>query len=85
MFLFQSEDTSPTPRDRFRQLARPWVETYWESYLSSPYDYDNCYGGTLNPVDETAYGYDLGLLPVGGVDGAGAQVFNIAFGNENSQ
>ena len=69
-----------SPRERLRQLPGPWLETYWESYLRTGFDYDNCYiQYDPYPVDDTIYGFDLASLPVGGFDGAGANVFNIAF------
>ena len=70
---------------RLAQLSRPFVETYWESYLSTGYDVNTCppwYPDYVpGYVDTSAYGYDMANLPVGGVDGAGAHVFNIAFAN----
>ena len=66
-------------------MAFPWVETYWESYLSSGHTYSNCYPTyDPDPVDTTRYGFDLGALPVGNVDGPGAHVFNIAFASQNT-
>lgn len=56
--------------------AEPFVETYWESYLSFPYDENNCYAANSepNPVDTTAFGYDLKDIPMENID-----VVNIAF------
>ena len=55
----------------------PFLETFWESYLSYPYEYEsrNCAYNDLNPepVDDTAYGYDLTQLP------PEVKVVNIAF------
>ena len=76
-----------TPRERLRQGTFPWVETYWESYLSSGYDLGNCNpASNLDPypVDSSIYGFDLSTLPVGGVDGPGAHVVNIAFASQNT-
>ena len=43
----------------------PFVETYWESYLSFPYNESNCYYANNQPntVDKTAFGYDLKQIP----------------------
>ena len=51
-------------------------ETYWESYLSFPYNSSNCIAGNLetNDVNEEAFGYDLKQIPVENVD-----VVNIGF------
>ena len=63
-----------------KSLNRPFVETYWESYLSYPYDKTNCYPGNLegNDVNEEAFGYDLRQIPVENID-----VVNIAFLSAN--
>ena len=52
------------------------METYWESYLSFPYNRSNCYEGNLEPndVNEEAFGYDLRQIPVDIID-----VVNIGF------
>ena len=68
------------PQERLEKLlskngGRPFVESYWESYLSFPYDYSNCYQpDNPNEVNEDAYGYDLASLPYDKID-----VINIAF------
>ena len=56
--------------------AEPFLETYWESYLSFPYDEYNCYPGNNeeNPVDKTAFGFNLRELPLSDIN-----VINIAF------
>ena len=52
------------------------METYWESYLSFPYNSSNCYEGNLEPndVNEDAFGYDLRQIPKENID-----VVNIGF------
>ena len=59
-----------------KSLGRPYVETYWESYLSFPYNGSNCIAGNLetNDVNEEAFGYDLKQIPVENID-----VVNIGF------
>ena len=56
--------------------AEPFIQTYWESYLSYPYDPLTCYYGNLTPneVDETAFGFDLTKIPLDNIDKV-----NIAF------
>ena len=74
-----------TPRQRFAQLKelnKPFLETYWESYLSAPYNYNSCYSHT-DPleIDTSDFGVDLASIPVsGGQSGErGVNVVNIAF------
>ena len=59
------------------QFGNPFLETFWESYLRYPYQYEsrNCAYNDLNPdpVDDTIYGFDLAQLP------AEVKVVNIAF------
>ena len=59
-----------------KSADRPYVETYWESYLSFPYDWNNCIFGNLetNDVNEDAFGYDLKQIPFENID-----VVNIGF------
>ena len=59
-----------------KSLNRPFVETYWESYLSYPYEPSSCYPDNLegNNVNEEAFGYDLRQIPTENID-----VVNIAF------
>ena len=70
-FLFFSKLHNGT-----KSLKQPYVETYWESYLSFPYDSSNCYHGNLeeNEVNKEAFGYDLKEIPVDHID-----VVNIGF------
>ena len=63
---------------KFQELQRskkPLLETYWESYLSFPYNYSNMCINDLNPypVDVFAYGYDIKDVP------EGVDIVNIAF------
>ena len=63
---------------KFQELQRskkPLLETYWESYLSFPYNYNNWCYNDLNPypVDVFAYGYDIKDVP------EGVDIVNIAF------
>ena len=55
--------------------GKPLLETYWESYLSFPYNYSNMCINDLNPnpVDVFAYGYDIKDVP------DGVDIVNIAF------
>ena len=59
-----------------KSADRPYVETYWESYLSFPYDWNNCIFGNLetNDVNQDAFGYDLKQIPFENID-----VINIGF------
>ena len=54
----------------------PVVETYWESYLSFPYNTSNCGFSNLqeNEVDKEAFGYDLRSIPLENIN-----VVNIGF------
>ena len=46
-------------------MERPYVETYWESWNSFPYDKTNCYYSNLeeNDINEEAYAFDLKQIP----------------------
>ena len=63
--------------ENLQKFGNPFLETFWESYLSFPYLYDplTCAYDHLipGPVDETAFGYDLAQLP------SEVKVVNIAF------
>jgi hypothetical protein len=68
-----------TSIEKFEHLKShgiPFLETYWESYLSWPYNYNNCAWDDLNPndIDETAFGYDLSQIPTDSI-----KVLSIAF------
>ena len=76
---------SLTPRERFTKLKElhiPFLETYWESYVSFPYNYTNCYYHE-NPleIDYSDYGVDLSKIPVANVElgEKGVNIINIAF------
>ena len=58
-----------------QKRSKPLLETYWESYLSFPYNYSNMCINDLNPypVDVFAYGYDIKDVP------EGVDIVNIAF------
>ncbi len=95
LLVFSTSFLSPPPalasgddgtRRRPRELLQstvPFVETYWESYDSWPYNYSSCYTQTPADVDESAYGYDLRELPVGSLSQPGANVINIAFASQD--
>ena len=57
------------------QAKKPLLETYWESYLSFPYDYSKPCINDLNPnpINVNAYGYDIKDIP------DGVDIVNIAF------
>ena len=78
-----SNQVDLTPKEKLNNLLSQGgrlLETYWESYLSYPFDYNNCYTQTdPNDVDENAYGYDLGSIPIAGNGKEGYNVVNIAF------
>ena len=63
-------------RNRTKSMERPYVETYWESWNSFPYDKTNCYYSNLeeNEINEGAYGFDLKQILFESID-----VVNIAF------
>ena len=74
-----------TPRERFENLKKkstPFLETYWESYTSFPYNYNTCFNhDDPMQVDFSDYGVDLGSIPIVGSDFSdrGVNVVNIAF------
>jgi hypothetical protein len=73
-----------TPRERFENLKKkdtPFLETYWESYTSFPYNYNTCYShDSPIEIDLSDFGVDLGSIPiVSGTSDRGVNVVNIAF------
>ena len=61
--------------NRLKSLQKPYLETYWESYLSFPHSMSQCNPNNPDPgyADVTAYGYDIKQIP------SHVQVVNIAF------
>ena len=78
-FLTLAKIASSDSLQKFEKLqayGKPYLETYWESYDSFPFTVSNCHHLNLepdNPIDESAYGFDLRQVP------DHVQVVNIAF------
>jgi len=63
-----------------RGSPRPYVETVWESYTSSPTNYESC-PEESNEIDENGWVYRLKDVPVTSTDGmkTGADIVDIAY------
>ena len=64
IFIFWASNVGSNSVKKFEALQKsgvPFLETYWESYASFPYDQSKCGLTDLNPnnVDQTVYGYDI--------------------------
>ena len=78
LFLTFTPLTYSNSIEKFQELQskrKPLLETYWESYLSFPYDYSKPCINDLNPnpINVNAYGYDIKEIP------DGVNIVNIAF------
>lgn len=62
-----------------RNISRGFVETFWESRTTAPYDAFTCPTSLAQIVDETAFGYSLTDIPVTTPDlkVLGADIINI--------
>ena len=65
-----------TSIEKFNKLGSPFLETYWESHSTFPYDKNNCQPSNLQPnvIDVTDYAMRLVQIPSYAVN-----IVNIAF------